>query len=159
MPTLQAITVPVDDIPLARSNATIQSRKFTVDNRGYAHVQQDLNAPEQFHNSYKNSTQDPRNRRVIPLMTFFIPSTGGGQFYQPKLRPAQDHLLLDQSQQSASTAAKGHPVLAQSATQQRFHANHYPQQQLAVSSKLNRNISIVFCKRHELIINLPSDLY
>ena len=100
-----------------------------MDNRGYAHVAQDLSEGAEFLAiPYRNASgQDPRNRRIIPIMTFFIPSTGGGgggQYYQAKVRP-QDlpAQLLLVGQSYAVTGSKGQPGAV--APPQRF--NQYAQ--------------------------------
>lgn len=130
-----AITVPVDDIPVPQ----IQNRKFTVDNRGYAHVPQDLNSDngEFLTVPFRNvSGQDPRNRRIVPVMTFYIPANGG-QYYHAKLRPQdQPQQLLHDPQQQAPPppppshhySVKGHQQQQQSSVPQRFNANQYSQQ-------------------------------
>lgn len=140
---VNAITVPVDDIPLERPSLQIQSRKFTVDNRGYAHVPQDLSDGAEFISiPFRNASQDPRNRRIIPVMTFYIPANGG-QYYQAKLRPQdqQQQLAYDQQQQPlppphqySHHPLKGHPGQHQQQHHsQLYNPNKQYSQQLSVS--------------------------
>lgn len=117
VPCIPAITVPVDDIPLERPPPIpIQNRKFTVDNRGYAHVPQELNESADFLAiPYRNgSSQDPRNRRIVPVMTFFIPTSGGGgaasgqqQYYHPKQQQQQPQRYNNNNQYVPQLAVSG----------------------------------------------------
>lgn len=61
----------------------------------------------------QNASLDYRPRRVIPMMTFYIPNTGPAQFYQPQqqLQAPVTKAFLQQQQYQTGSGGRFNPKL------------------------------------------------